>query len=85
VLVLQNSPALAGVVIATNAIANSAVAGAAVIFKSCLVVFSGVGLSPETEMGCQGTPRHRHRKKAKEFSPAPHRRSNVPHCHDIEG
>jgi hypothetical protein len=69
--VRQNSfeLAAAGVAIATNASANSVVAGAAVKFKNCFILFFPVfGSAPETEMGSRRCRRHRRRKIAMQFS-----------------
>ena len=67
-------PAAAGVATATQASANNAAAGAAEIFKSCFILFSLC--QPRTRhMGCCLCLRHRHRKKAKQFSAALRQRS----------
>jgi hypothetical protein len=75
----QYSPAAAGVAIATIAMAKSPVPGAAVIFKSCFIVFSLVLASAPDDMGCRLRLRHQHRKKAKQFSLELNKRSKRPY------
>jgi hypothetical protein len=55
-------PAAAGVVVATKASANNAVADAVVIFKSCFIFFTLCLSQPQIDMGCHGSSRHQHKK-----------------------
>ena len=78
-------PAAAGVVVATNASPNNAIAGTLVIFKSCFIFFTLYLSQPQIDMGCQGSSRHQRKKKAKEFSRGAYRKSKSAAQHAIIG
>jgi hypothetical protein len=64
--------------------AKSPVPGAAIIFKSCFIVFSLVLASAPDDMGCRLRLRHQHRKKAKQFSLELNKRSKRPYRNGLK-